>query len=594
MRKYLAIAITLIGLISCKTQEIVQPNNIDLETINSIENNIVIQAEELTKAFAFVSNNDSIKNTLFLMCGKGVDGYFWVPLEALENELMNKYSINLPALLNKFINKNKNSVAEYDYYSEYKNNANNNNFNLHLAIPRLNEITNSKFNDLNTLDIETNNIKNINRVYFASYLMHDSTSELLNTYYYSDNKIILNKYSKSNLGIEPLVFVSYKIIDYCVIRNCVDEFSKNAIENCIFYEPYCKICPESMSHNNQIYNQGTGGWTGSELRIRLGNPYFDNQNLFPCHNNVIYKGPNISDLNGFGTLSSVYNLTYYHPMHQLVAGTSKYNVRLLKTDRPIRVFKYEENSTPVIKDATKFSLCYSENSFYTLNDGNSSGQGLAGGIYKINRLNGNPLYLYFPVHIYGGMMWIDAADNVIDYSLIHQRNIFCNYPTGTFAVQEKMINSSGCKYCISNIFGLNQQHFVNTNLKFLIDYWEKEEIIVGVGYVHSNAMPTNNYKVFEGQITSTNCNISVPNSAIKVAELYGNSEEIDQFVHFNQEFPTNTQFLIKVLVNFKSGKTINKCEIINSLWTIQNNGISGVAILPKGGINNLHIEVYKL
>lgn len=435
MRKYLAIAITLIGLISCKTQEIVQPNNIDLETINSIENNIVLQAEELTKAFAFVSNNDSIKNTLFLMCGKGVDGYFWVPLEALENELMNKYSINLPALLNKFINENKNSVAEYDYYSEYKNNAKNNNFNLHLAIPRLNEITNSKFNDLNTLDLEINNIKNINRVYFASYLMHDSTSELLNTYYYSDNKIILNNYSKSNLGIEPLVFVSYKIIDYCVIRNCVDELSKHAIENCVFYGPYCKICPESMPHDNQIYNEFTGGWTGAELRIRLTNPTYENQSLFPCHNDVLYKGSNQSKFNGFGTLSSIQNSNYYHPMQQLVSGSSKYNVRLLRTDKPIRVFKYDENSTPIIKDATKLSLCYSENNFYVLNDGNSSGQGLAGGIYKISRLNGNPLYLYFPVHIYGGMMWVDAADNVIDYSLIHNAGLICNYPVDAFAVQ---------------------------------------------------------------------------------------------------------------------------------------------------------------
>jgi hypothetical protein len=198
----------------------------------------------------------------------------------------------------------------------------------------------------------------------------------------------------------------------------------------------------------------------------------------------------------------------------------------------------------------------------------------------------------FPGHIPGGMFWINGADNIVAYDINSNGN-YCN--NSYLSIQESFSLAPSCDFCNNNIFGLSDNYFVNTSLNFLMNYWNKDTIIVGIAKSYnSSIMPKQNYAKFGPGITSCNINFS---NKVKVAELkYYSDNSIDHYMPFNNQLTYNpgTVFYIKIEATFASGNSINNCTTIttNSIYNSSGDLLRAVSLFPRGNITSMNIEIY--
>lgn len=432
---------------------------------------------------------------------------------------------------------------------------------------------------------------------FANYINSDNNNNNLQVVEFTDNQINNHTFPKTILGSRPVIYLAYNIIEPCDANNCNDLYP-NKVINCIFYQPFCRICENVFIHNPTVnVKPNLSGWTGAELQLHIYSPLYNNgggstELYYPCHLTELININIKEEDRSFGNLSSIPYCTYYHNIK--VSGTQ--NFKLNTTNKPIKAFQYNPNGTIYnLVEANSISLCRNINYFYAYGDGTSGGEALAGGLYRIKRINGLPLYFYFPVHVFGGLMHNDNADNIIQYNLTNNnQNATCDNLNLDLAVQEEFNISSACRYCVENLLGLGMEYFINTDLNFLINYWEKEEIIV---YLTDSKRPApSNIKTYTGTNNPTICNIVIPPNALKVAELKKTNLSIDQYVEFynNSKYINNSNFIFKVDVVFGSGKQIHACDYVVGQVINLDKFIEGVGLFPRGKITSLNIEIYKL
>ncbi len=597
IKNILLLIISSITLLGCTVKELPSPKLNNNNIINSMhaEVSVIEDYNHLFNAIIQVCGNDTIYKEIYRLSGNGLDNYYWVPFIVVDSILNKKYDINFGERLNNAINISK-STNNIKYYPDILKNATENGFNPHLSVPRLDLLTNKDQESTYILDLNTNDIKDLEKPYFAKYIESDNQNLELDVFAFEDNEIKRSSISKTLIGTKPIIYLAYNIIEPCDANDCNELFPGKVI-NCIFYQPFCKVCENVFNHDPTINTESNlGGWTGAELQIHLNNPNYNHggslESYYPCYNQELFN-INIDLANrSFGNLSSVPSCTYYHNIK--TPGTS--NFKLNTTNKPIKAYQYNPNGTIYkLEEVNAISLCNLINYFYAYGDGSSSGEALAGGLYRIKRLNGLPLYFYFPVHVFGGLMHSDNADNMVLYNLTNNnQNSLCDNLSAEFAVQEDFKINSACRYCVENLLGLGMEYFINTDINFLKNYWEKEEIIL---YVTDSKRPgPNNIKTYTGTNSNTNCNLTIPPNAIKVAELNKTGTTIDQYVEFNNnnKYPNNTNFIYKVDVLFGSGKQIHACDYVVGQIITQNNLLEGVGLFPRGKITSLHIEIYKI
>lgn len=401
----LLIVITSIIVIGCTVKELPSPKLNNNNIINSMDSEESISKDynHLFNAIVHVCNNDTIYKEIYKLSSNGLDNYYWVPLIVLDSILKEKHNINFGDRLNFMINRSK-STNSIKYYPDILKNATESGFNPHLSVPRLDLLTNKDQEENYILDLNLVDVNDMGKPSFAKYVESDNQNTELEVFRLEENEILSNSISKTMIGTKPIIYLAYNIIEPCDANDC-NELYPGKIINCIFYQPFCKICENVFNHDPTINTvSNLGGWTGAELHIRLNNPTYSNggsgDSYYPCYNQELFNINIPTTDRSFGNLSSVPSSTYYHNI--IIPGTSNFKLNI--TNKPIKDFQYNPNGTVYkLQEVNSISLCNLKNYFYAYGDGQSSGQALAGGLYRIKRLNGLPLYFYFPVHVYGGL-----------------------------------------------------------------------------------------------------------------------------------------------------------------------------------------------
>ena len=578
---------------SCKTKLDINPiGKVDLTVLNYSTKDINSLSKNLEMGFLFLFRDETIKITALYIASKGDDGYFWIPLEKLEELLLEQYEISLSNKFNEILCNEFGFDANINHYQNIITALNEMGSAPHIYVPNLDMLTNSIIDESGQLIGQNGSLSQEDMqlvqsdVYTCTYLNHN-TNLLLHKI---QGDIIQIESDFSEINNRLIFIIATKIIDPCIYPGCDDEYAH--IRNCIVNVWGCKVCNEALNHNSAISDNATGNFGEDEIQIKLG--FNAPQSLNEINECIYYEHPSaipnlpsnyyLNNNKSYAILRSLNNFTYYHPNQGSIAQKIK------KTKLPIKYFTDVDYFSS--KDVNKLTLCYRNNEFNIIGDNIYNNRVLAGGLYQIRKYNGMPLYFMFPGHIPGGMFWINGADNIIKYDVNSNGNYCAN---NNLSIQESFGLSPSCDFCNNNIFGIGDEYFVNTSLNFLMNYWNKDTIIVGIARnYNNNIMPVQNYAKFgPGNV---NCNINFLNKT-KVAELKSYADNsIDHYILFNNQITYNpgTVFYIKIQATFESGNSINNCSTIttNSTYNSSDDLLRAVSLFPRGSITSLNIEIY--
>lgn len=594
MNKVIVILIVLSVLFGCKSTEIVNPANVmSNNTDLSYSSDILTESNQLVHAFAKLCENDSIRTEIIMIAGRGMEGYYWVPLQKLVKNLYDKYGIVLSERVNSFITNYYGLNNNTDYYSNYINNAYNKGYAPHILIPNLKKFVESvDQEDVNgLLDITYSEAKQIPIQNFVDYQLYDNEVN-----YYMATRFTSGNFSTSTITKltpceSPVMFLSYRIANMIDFSPC-DGLNNKVVYNCIFHEFLCKICLETQPHNNVVNTISNSAPVGDvEMRINQ-NVLFDQS----CYNDKIYHSSITLSEESFGFLATIPNLDYYHALDGTVQSGFK-NKKNRITKYPI---KYYSEWTSKFYDVNQASLCVKQNDFRSL-EHSLSENALGGGIYKLSRLNGLPYYFVWPGQINGSMMFVSGADGVVEYNIHGDISQKCNNPD-VRSVQEELNVSTLCRFCgpTNNSLGIELEDVASNNLDDLVDFWYADALSVGIIIEATDSpTPTQNIITFQGGLTSNSTCSSPPSNKTLIVELSKSGDVFDQLKYFTINnnlsfYDAGTSFYIEVDVTFADGKFINSCGTITAATNSSNGQLKAAAIFPRGNLATMSIKVYKI
>jgi hypothetical protein len=407
---------------SCKTEESLVPKKTDqlISTQQEVPSNIEQQANAIADALVEVLENDTVRNTLYIECGKGMYQYYWVSFEILQASLDSLFDIDLYKRMNRIIARDHTLPPNGIYVQDYISAATVAGFHPHLMIPNLHTLSGVSPDIMGSIALNHASAPAIAHPNVGTWLLSSEPPAGYNfeTRQWQNNVKTSKLITPASLCVELMVLVSYRIVNLNTVSPCSNG-SKKVINNCIFRDPICRVCEEVFPHNPNVNKIQSSKMKNEEILIRLNNFQINGlQYPTPCHQFYNYiSGENASS--SFGNLGSMKNLQYYKPIPDYAYPgftQGRENIKNKIVDLPITAIN---ESTLSIEDVNSLSLCYIENTFHAHGDMPGENE-LAGGIYVINRLNGLPLYFYFPGHIYGPLMWTAGADHVVHYDLKYQ------------------------------------------------------------------------------------------------------------------------------------------------------------------------------
>lgn len=529
-----------------------------------------------------------------MTAGRGMEGYYWVPLQKLASNLYDKYNIVLSDRVNNFLyNYYSLGDADADYFANYIDNALNNGFAPHIVIPNLSSFVDPdpepEGNGL--LNIGYDEAKVLPVLYFVDYQLYDDEANYFVATKFISGNFHTSTIIKSTPCESPVMFVSYRILNMIDFSPC-DGLNNKVVYNCIFHEPICKICEETQSHNGFVdFTSVTSPVGDVEMRINQ-NTLFDTY----CYNDNIYH-PSITQLTAsFGFMSTIPNLDYYHPIEGTVQSGFK-NMTNKITRHPINYYNAWDDK---YYDVNQISLCLKQNDFRVFGQGLTNNI-IGGGIYKITRLNGVPYYFVWPGNVYGSMMFVSGADGVVEYNLNGAINQVCNNSL-IQSVQEDLSVSSLCRFCgpTYNSLGIELEDVASNNLNTLIDFWYADALSIGIVIEATDSpTPTQNIITFQGGLTSNSTCSSPPSNKTLVAQLTKSGDVFDQLKYFTINnnlsfYNAGTSFYIEADVTFADGKFINSCGTITAATNGSNGQLKAAAIFPRGNLSVLDVRVYKI
>jgi hypothetical protein len=594
---------TCILYFSCKSEDLVTKpssfNNNVYNTSYEIEDDINI----INKALVILCKNDTIRGSIFEMCAKGVENYFWVSFESLNNELFSNYKIDFFKLINsEFHDKYKLDTSKINienFLLKFREIG----YNPHIVVPNLEKLTNKQLNENRFIDLSVDESRMLTNPLVSSYTHSTNYTNNLNCIKFENNRLVNLTINKDRVCEYIIIYVAMRIVDPFDSNPCDNNGNNRAVYNCAFRYPLCSICEEKYPHNSTITQSSNGLPGQAEIILKLKNINSGTEPNFPCYSEFTPEIGHVFDLGSnkifdtFGYLASTNGLTYYNsklsdPIN--INNSVYYNTILEESTLPIGILKYDGNITEKV-NCTKTTICSSEIDFHSKGNFTNVNE-LAGGIYSVSRLNGLPYYFYYPGHLTGSILYISGPDNIINYDLIggNPSVDFCSNGFQILALQESFKYSSSCKYCTPsyNSLNLDPTYFLNTNKNYLLDYWYKDALNVAISYsVTNDKTPEANIIEFVGGDGNSNCNLSISNKTL-IATFNKRGNEIDQFKHFNIFENSGANFFIEANVQFKSGKVIRNCGVINTV--LSNKKLKGAAIVPRGNISSLIVNVYKI
>lgn len=564
---------------SCKSTELV-PTKLNNESSEVFFNPKLNSDSKLMElALLKILQNDTIKKEVVMLTSSGLDSYYWISFEKLESSLLEKYSIDFSTLLYNVITKELFESVSTDFYRDYLELTRAEGYIPHLVFPNLDKITNRQVDTNGVLHISNTDINTITKISTSSYF-EDNPNVIIHSI--EGESIVENKIDLKKDYDIPLIIIAYRVIDPCIYPGC--DIENTLIRNCIVSDISCRMC--NNSSNNNISNNGSGFFGSHEITIKLLTNNNSSFNDGGCYS-YEYNGPLLTappfNTRTYGMLTTVPNFDYYLSEYEF--GKSQ------KTRLPIMHFT--GNSLNNVKSGNSLTLCYVDNYFHSYNDQIENNKVLGGGIYKIKRFNAPSLYFAFPGHVLGGMFWLSGPDNSITYNL-NINNEICNL--GQTRIQNEFKYTSGCEFCKNNIFGLSDKYFINTDLGFLQNYWNRDTIIVGIAKnPNFIKMPIDN--IIKFSTSSPTCNQNVANK-ILVAELRLENNLLDNYKTFNENltYLPGTQFYLTINASFGNTSTINSCGFINTnqLYNSAGDLLKAVSVFPRGQLTELEIKVYKL